>query len=180
MDNNKNDNIKKVIKFYFVWSEDKEAQWLRDMANKGWHLKNASIFYYTFEKGDSEDFVYQFDFRMNSSKEEKEYLDLFKASGWEFINRLGGWYYFRKLYKEGGQNEIYSDKESLKQKYKKLLGFLLLTGFPLFFNFFTILRPYGQSGFYKYFWPFNTFLFVIWLYAFIRIIIYVRKLSKEE
>ncbi len=179
MTKEKSKKIKKVIKLYFVWSEDKEEQWLRNMANQGWHLKKASLFNYTFEKGEPKDFVYQFDFRMNSSKDEKEYLDLFKESGWTLINRLGGWYYFRKIYKEGEQNEIYSDKESLKQKYKKLLGFLLLTGFPLFFNFLTILRPYGQSSFYKYFWPFNTFILVLWLYAFIRIFFYIKKLSRE-
>lgn len=177
---NKEKTIKRVSKVYFVWSEDKEAQWLSDMSKKGWHLKKASIFNYTFEKGESVDYIYQFDFRMNSSKDEKEYLELFKGSGWEFINRMGGWYYFRKPYREGELNEIYSDKESLKQKYKKLLRFLLLAGFPLFYNFFIIFRNYGRSGFYRYFWPFNTIILILWLYAFIRILLYVRKLTREQ
>ena len=173
-------NIKKVIKFYFVWSEDKEAQWLRNMSNKGWHLIKASIFNYTFEKGDPDDFIYQFDFRMNPSKDEKEYLEIFKISGWESINKVGGWYYFRKIFKKGEQNEIYSDKESLKQKYKKLLGFLFIVGLPLYYNFFIVFRNYEKSGFYKYFWFFNTFFLILWLYAFIRIIFYVKKISKEQ
>ena len=169
---------KRVRKLFFVWGEQKEAAWLRKMSNQGWHLVKASLGKYHFEKGEPGDFVYQFDFSMKSTKDEAEYLKIFREAGWEFINRLGGWYYFRKPYLEGELNEIYSDRESLKQKYRKLLFFLFLTGFPLIYNFFIIFRVNGRTDFYRYFWFFNGFILIMWLYAFIRTILYMRTLTK--
>ncbi|MEN8223105.1 MAG: DUF2812 domain-containing protein [Acidobacteriota bacterium] len=174
---NREKEVKRVAKTFFIWSEKKEARWLNEMSKKGWHLKKASVLYYTFEKGEPGDFVYQFDFRFGSTKDEKEYIGLFEGAGWELINKQGAWYYFRKLYREGEQNEIYSDRESLKKKYRTILTFLFLVGLPLIFNFFTVFRSYGRSGFYKYFWPFNTIILILWIYAVIRIIIYMRSES---
>lgn len=174
-----NENIKTVRKFFFVWDEDKEANWLREMSNNGWHLTKASFFKYTFKSGVPKDYVYQFDFSMDAHKNKEEYFEIFKSGGFEFISNLGGWYYFRKEYNENEVNEIYTDKKSLKEKYKKLMFFLMLTGIPLFYNFFIIFRHYGKTNFYFYFSILNDLILVLWLYAFIRVIIYVRKIGKE-
>ena len=169
-----NKKRKLVIKFFFVWSEHKEAQWLRKMSLQGWHLVKASLFNYTFEKGEPRDFNYQFDFAINTRAKEEEYLELFHTAGWELINRFGSWYYFRKPADEHGQ-EIYTDASSLKQKYRRVLMILLATGLPLLLN----LRLFSRStagSFYQYFMVFNLCLFVLWVYAFVRIILYMRKL----
>jgi len=165
------------IRTFFVWSEKKEQAWLEEMSRKGWHLKKASFWRYTFEKSKPVNFVYQFDFRFGSSKDVEEYLGIFREAGWELISRSGGWHYFRKPFREGEQNRIYSDRESLKKKYRTILAFLLITGIPLFHNFLIIFRRPGLTGFYQYFWPVNTLFLILWIYAVIRIFLYMKRLS---
>lgn len=135
--------VKRVVRTYFVWSEKKEARWFREMSARGWHLKKASPLFYTFENGEPRDLVYQFDFRFGSSGDEAEYLDIFREAGWERVCRVGGWYYFRKDRREGEQNRIYSDRESLRKKYR-------------------------------------TLLLLMWIYAIIRISMYMRKGEEDR
>ncbi len=170
---------KTFVKFFFVWSEDKEAIWLREMANKGWHLVRASVFNYTFRKGEPADYVYQFDFRLKAYKDETEYLEIFTDAGWEYINRVFGWYYFRKKYREGEQNEIYSDKESLIQKYKKLLFFMVLCLLPLIYSMLSMVLTSERFIFSRAVLYFDLAILLLWGYAFIRVIRYVRKLSRK-
>ncbi len=173
-----------MIKFYFAWDEDKEAGWLKEMSNSGWHLKGYSPFKYTFKKGEPADYVYQFDFRINSD-DKKEYLEIFSESGWTFITKFSGWYFFRKLYQAGEQNEIYSDKESLNGKYGKLLKFSMFSLLPLLLSLFifiilTVLDSNfeGEFGYFKYFWIIVGLFLIGWLYAFIRIVLIKQKKNK--
>ncbi len=178
-----NKNIKKVTKFYFAWDEDKEAHWLNEMSNKGWHLKGYSLFKYTFEKGAPKNFIYQFDYRLKTANDE-EYLELFSDSGWTFITKFSGWYFFRKIYQEGEQNEIYSDDESLKGKYNKLIKFSMFSLFPLLSALFLLIiltvidsNFEGVFKISKYFWIIIGFILIGWLYAFIRIVLVKQKKS---
>ena len=179
--NNKDNTkqVKKVIRVFFVWSETKEAEWLNKMSRDGWHLIKVSVFFYIFEKGEPENFVYQFDFRLGSSEDEEEYLEIFRSAGWELVNQFGAWYYFRKPWREGEQNRIYSDRESLKKKYMTILFFLFLVGLPLFINLFIFQDRGGLSRFYSWFWPVNTFFFVLWLFAVVRIFIYMKRVTRK-
>lgn len=49
--------------------------------------------------------------------------------------RFGGWYYFSKVKREGEEADLlFGDNHSKRQKVHRILAFLLLTGFPLYFQ----------------------------------------------
>ena len=75
--------------------------------------------------------VYQFDFQMLHKESEAAYLELFED--WELVLRFGGWYYFRKE-RDGIYDQIYSDVSSTRKLFLRLIGFLALVGFPLYYQ----------------------------------------------
>jgi len=137
---------KHVWKVFFAWQEEKEAAWLSAMSASGWHLNSVGLFNYSFVLGVPEDFIYQFDFIILKKADESEYLQMYADAGWERIDRIGSWYYFRKPVSAGGSLEIYTGKEGLKNKYKRLLLFLFLVTFPVFYNLFVWPRYYANES----------------------------------
>ncbi len=119
-------------KVFFAWQADKEKQWLEDLAKQGYVLEDIKLFTYTFSKQEPQDLVYQFDFQILSKANEAEYLELFED--WTFIKRFGGWYYFRKPKDSTNTNEIYNDNISKSAMFKRIIGFLALVGFPLYYQ----------------------------------------------
>lgn len=119
-------------KVFFAWQAEQEKQWLEDMARQGYVLEDIKLFTYIFSKQEPQDLVYQFDFQILSKSNEGEYLGLFED--WTFIKRFGGWYYFRKPRDASNTNEIYSDNSSKSAMFKRIIGFLALTGFPLYYQ----------------------------------------------
>ena len=52
----------KKFRWFWAWDDEKEEQWLREMAQKGWHLLSVSIpGNYTFEQGAPKGYVYRLD-----------------------------------------------------------------------------------------------------------------------
>lgn len=166
-----------IRKLFFAWNMDKEKQFLEDQAKKGLKLFKVSLGKYTFIEADPEDVVYQFDFQMLGKADLEEYLSM--CEDWELVQQFGGWLYLRKP-SDGKENRIYSNVQSVKSMYHRLMGFLLLVGFPLYYQtfiMFPILREEGIGTFYKYFMPFAYVLTFLHLFALIRIFISYRKLN---
>lgn len=122
----------KIKKVFFAWQMDKEQAWLEDMAKQGYVLKAIKPFRYYFEKGDPVDLVYQFDFQFMSKKNEPEYLEIFKE--WTLASKLGGWYYFYKERIDDEKDSIFSDNDSKSGLFKRIIGFLALVAFPLYYQ----------------------------------------------
>ncbi len=124
--------LKRCFRLFWVWQEDKEVKWLRQMALKGWHLINVFIFVYTFEKREPRDIIYYRDFKSIKKRDVDEYLDIFKEAGWKYICRQGNWFYFSSP-ADNKYKEVYSDNHSRLEKYRILL-LTHIVFMPILFN----------------------------------------------
>ena len=142
-----NKNYKSVLKVFFVWQDDLEEKWLRSMSLSGWHLVGiSSLIRYHFVKGDPEDYNYKLDFGYVSDKE--DYIDIFEKAGWEYIDKMFLWRYFRKHSKASEIEEIYTDNQSKidrnKSIIKMLYGALLINIVPSSVFIFNLLFNHNE------------------------------------
>lgn len=119
-----------IHKVFWAWDDEKEETWLSQMAQSGWHLAQVKLFTYIFVAGEPRDFVYRLDL-MPTVKKKDEYFQLFHDAGWEHVDKLVGWEYWRKEVKPGQDPEIFTDQESKSRKYKLLLRIELIAGILL-------------------------------------------------
>jgi len=158
--------------FFPVWQEGRESRWLRSMSAKGWHLKRVCLVFFQFEKGEPADYEYTLDFIIEANTDMQEYRGLIEDSGWQYIDNMSGWQYFRIDADKAKDAEIYTDEDSLKGKYRRVLAILSLSGLPLFIMFLTgsMNRPYITGTFLIYL---IGCLMVFMLYAIIRMLLLV-------
>jgi hypothetical protein len=175
---------KVVNKWFFVWNGDREKQWLEEMALKGYRLRKVQFGKYIFQESKPEKLVYQFDFRNWSSKMgEEEYLQLYEDTGWEFISRFGGWYYFVHKAQEGCPDiSIFNNNQSKRTMYRRLVLFLIITGLPLYIQTFIIFpqmpsSAYGFPNFYFFFRIIASLLTFAHMLALARVAFMYRKMK---
>jgi hypothetical protein len=170
---------KKIRKFkwFWAWQDEAEEEWLRDMSKNGWHLDRIGFpTVYTFEAGEAQDFVYRLDYRSYYKMDKEDYLQLFNDAGWEYVEEMAGWHYFRQAARSGEDLEIYTDSESKIGKYVRLLAFLGILMLPLFFAIISLSRaPYSWISVIR---VFNFLLFVLYVYAMIRLLLRIRELKR--
>ncbi len=170
----------KERKLFFAWQLEKEKAYLEQKSRDGFTLKKIGFGTYYFEKSDARDVVFQFDFRPLHRKDEKEYLSLYEE--WEYVGRFSSWYYFRKERVEGEEHQIFSNVESKREMLRRLLGFLLLTGFPLYYQviiFFPNMEVSSIRGFYQFFKPFVYVVLALHSYALLKLALLYNKLKKD-
>lgn len=135
----KTKTIKKRVRFFSAVDWEKEEEYLRKQHSEGWKFVKFTGSHYVFEKCEPEDVVYQLDFK-GDEKNMDEYIQMFKDCGWEYLQDMNGYSYFRKPAAEMKENEegIFCDNESrlemLKNIYRKRIS-------PLFVIFFMIIIP---------------------------------------
>jgi hypothetical protein len=170
-------------KWFFAWGEKKEQKFLEDMALKGYKLSSVGIGRYTFEEFPPCELMYQFDFKGLKQNDLDEYLQIYEDDGWELVARLSSWYYFCKKKEDGAEISAFNDNASQKEKYKRLLIFLAITGFPVYYQgliFFPSLLATGHiETFYQFFLFILYPIMILHFYAVIRILLRFRKLSTE-
>ncbi|MCK8058376.1 MULTISPECIES: DUF2812 domain-containing protein [unclassified Fusibacter] len=141
--------MKKVVyKALFAWQEEKEAAFLEEMGRQGWLLVDVLPFRYTFVEGQADEYVYQFDYSRMSAGQYMENQRFLESFGWEKVTQLLGWHYYRGLRSELESVELYTDQDSLKDKYKHLFRlFAILGGINLmsFINLMNISQRAGGS-----------------------------------
>lgn len=166
-------------KLFFAWQQAKEKEYLEQKALNGFLLTKVGFGYYEFEESEPKDMVYEFDFRVISKKELKEYLELF--TDWELVMQYGGWLYFRK--ERTLNNEIYNDNSSKKEMFRRLIGFILLTGFPLYYQVLIMFPRLRESGglstFYLYFRPLVYFILLLHTYALVKLLLILRSYNRS-
>ncbi|SNZ10519.1 Protein of unknown function [Terribacillus aidingensis] len=134
-------------KFNIFFDFEKEEQWLNDQLQKGYRCTNISALgIYTFEKTDKS-YVLRLDYQDYLSKERfKHYKETYEDFGWSYINSpcwLGGTRYWQK---EGdNKNVIFSDRQSKRNYYRKLMYFSAVVSVMLLFISYLI---YQDTGFY--------------------------------
>lgn len=103
---------KTVFKWFDITQHEEEQEYLREMHRNGWKLQRVQWAFYTFVQCEPEDVVYQLDY--NQSIENKtEYLQMFFDCGWEYIQDMMGYSYFRKPASAmRGEEGIFCDHES--------------------------------------------------------------------
>jgi hypothetical protein len=125
-------------KWIWGWEDDKEETWLHEMSLNGLHLRSVDApGLYRFEKGQPKNYYYRLDFKSTPVNDFDEYCQLFVDAGWDHVEQYFGWQYFRKEAHPGEIPEIFSDNASKIEKYKRLLGFLLIIN-PILLIGFTI------------------------------------------
>jgi hypothetical protein len=115
-------NQLKRTKFFPLWQEEKEMDWLSTMSRQGWHLKSKGYMTYWFEKGENTEYIYNIDYKLTADKDIDEYMSIYDDAGWEFVDSYTNWHYFRTI---KGSKTIYCDVESKKRRLKKILMLLL-------------------------------------------------------
>ncbi|AVR00299.1 hypothetical protein OBCHQ24_15215 [Oceanobacillus iheyensis] len=111
-------------RFKVFFNIEKEEEWLNEQLQKGYRCTDISgLGVYTFENTDKK-YVMQLDYQDNLSKEKLEdYKEIYEDYGWNYIqrSRLSGIRYWQK--EEDGQNEIFSDRQSKGNYYKRLMRY---------------------------------------------------------
>lgn len=125
---------KNIFKVFFAWQEGKEEEWLRKMSNQGWHLNKTGFLNYEFVKGDPKDIIYKFDYKPFRNEKIDDYITLFEDSGWEYVARFAGWFYFRTEAKGNLNLELYNDNASKIRKYTTLRWVLIFACGPVVYN----------------------------------------------
>lgn len=166
------------FKLFPAWQDEKEENWLRQMSLQGWHLSRLGFpGFYFFEKGAPQDYAYRLDF-ITDSKKKQDYYQIFRDAGWEHLGEMSAWQYFRKPSAGGSPPEIYTDPQSKSQKYRRLLGFLLIFLPLLMINSRTVLE-HGDSFAGGIIAAFYFVIFILYIYAVIKIALRVIQLDKK-
>lgn len=119
---------KLIEKQIFYISEFKQEEaWLSFMHRQGWRLVKPCTYKYEFEKCEAEDWVYQLDFKENSTADE-DYIQMFADYGWEYVDRYRNWFYFRKKRVEGEEMHIYNDNQSKLEMCRRIINGQLVWG----------------------------------------------------
>lgn len=112
----------KIFKVFF--DIEKEEQWLNKQLQQGYRCTNISgIGRYTFKKTDKR-YVIRIDYQDYLPKNKnEEYKTIYKDFKWNHIagHRLGGRQYWQK--EDDGQNDIFSDRQSIANYYKRFIGY---------------------------------------------------------
>lgn len=127
----------------------KEEQWLNEHLQQGYLCtKINGLGIYTFKKTNKH-FVMRLDYHGYLSKEKfGEYKNIYIDFGWSCIqsSRFGGIQYWQK--ENENQSEIFSDRQSIKNYYKRLMGYSTMWGLLSLFFQFMIFKSSGASELY--------------------------------
>ncbi|WP_066496759.1 DUF2812 domain-containing protein [Abyssisolibacter fermentans] len=178
--------MRKVVrKMFFAWNEEKEKKFLEDMALKGYRLIKVNLGKYTFEKDKPKKLIYQFDFRGYDKMSEENYLQIYEDAGWDCVYKYGSWYYFCKEWSEDEVDlSLFNDNESKRKKYQRLMFFLMITGFPLYYQTLIFFPNMSESklefpSFYFFFRIFALILTGLHIFAVIKILLKYKKLQNK-
>jgi len=171
--------IIKKFRWFWAWQDEAEEAWLGEMSRKGYHLTSAGLpGIYTFNKGEPRDYVYRLDYKSFYKKDKQEYLQLFEDAGWEYLDEMSGWQYFRKEARPGELTEIFTDVESKIAKYKNILIFLGIIYVSLFINSVLVIFRINPYPWWAGVQAIFLIILVFFIYAIIRLLMRIRQLKK--
>jgi hypothetical protein len=138
-----------IRKWFWIWQQDQEKKFLEEQAKKAYVLIEVKVFKYIFDKRETKNLIYQMDFRGLGGKiSQEEYLQIYEDAGWTSVPSGNGWYYFYQEAKSNVNLSLFNDFESQRKAYIRLIGFLALIGFPLYFYIIYAIPNLQVSGFF--------------------------------
>lgn len=119
-----------LTKFKWFWYDQDEAQeqWLRQMAQQGWHMRSVFGVLWRFDWGSPADVVYRTDYLRKAPA--PDYQQLLQDAGWEHVTESGGWHYWRAAAVPGQTQELFTDMASRRAKFTRLLPIVALGVLP--------------------------------------------------
>lgn len=174
-------------RFSFVWNYEKDESWLTGLSAQGLHLVKPGVFRNEFEKNSAVRYVYRMDYQKISSKANlDEYKALFEDSGWEHVDCLFGWHYFRKPFREGESYDIYTDRLSVKLLFKRVqltLGVVALANLALLFmnapKLFSETRSQLMGSMFAFLVPLELLCVLLLAYGCLRFQQKIKKLDEQ-
>jgi hypothetical protein len=175
-------SVVRRFKWFWVWQDETEENWLGEMSEKGYHLISVNIpCIYTFRKEQPRHYIYRLDYQHFKKNDKQEYLQLFKDSGWEYLGNMLAWQYFRKEFVSVGINEIFTDNQSKRAKYKRVLGLLAISFITILAIFLERVLNTSQYSSYPWWGNVHVFLLIVLMaltYAIIKVVLRMHKLRK--
>lgn len=178
--------MKREFHIFTLTDYEKEEVYLRDMHKKGWKLHHVTLpGFYHFTEAEPEDVVYRLDFNPDSNEDKDAYTQLFADYGWEYLQDMNDYSYFRKPCEEGDMNrEIFSDDKSrldmlgriFRRRMIPVLVIFMLVYCPQFFR---VLAGPVYDPAYPYLVGFMSLFFLLYLYLFIHMGIGFWRLNKK-
>ena len=109
-----------MTKFRLYLNKDKETTWINEMAAKGYALKSFFAGFYSFEKCEPGEYVYQIDFGSKMYSVSDDYREFMAENNIEIVCLWGYWIILRKRADEG-KFVLYTDVDSSIEHYTKIL-----------------------------------------------------------
>lgn len=154
-------------KWFWVWQDEKEEAWLGEMALTGWKLESVQPpWFYNFVRSKPSNAYYYLDFP-NPQKigNLNQYITEIQADGWEYVGKMGGWQYLRRIIK------------SKAEKYQHVMTFLV--GFlPVMLLWFPLLDNRLCSPFYEIFGLLYIILLILFTLSICKIYRHITGLRK--
>lgn len=132
--------MKREFHYFTLTDYEKEEVYLREMHQKGWKFHHVTVpGVYYFEACTPEDVVYRLDFNPDRKENMADYIQLFSDYGWEYLQDMNDYSYFRKPCDLGEMDtEIFSDDKSRLEMLSRIFRWRML---PLLIVFFLCILP---------------------------------------
>ena len=163
--------------------DQKEQQWLNEMADKGWYFKKFSFPFYTFEQGEPGEYVYRTEVLKNFGfgQEVKDYLDFVQEAGIEVVQKRLTWVCFRQ-HKSEGEFELYSDVASKLSYVNRVYAIFMIIAainIAVAVSNSIYMGLYGSTHVTSFIAGFNTGAFFVLLFPLAKAFIRKRNIKKE-
>ena len=112
-----------VYKWFWVWSFEKEEDWLNEMAMNGWVLESVGFATYHFVRCEPG----EYSVRLEMHPYDESYVSFMEETGAEFVGRMMMWIYFRKKSADG-PFDLFSDIDSRISHLDKIGKMLSILG----------------------------------------------------
>lgn len=111
-----------MTKFRLYMDIDAETDWLNRLAERGYALKKYFLGFYTFEKTEPGEYIYQIDLLESVMGDRRDFEEFMEETGVEVVAQWYRWVYLRKEAAEG-PFEMYTDNESKIENYRRIRNF---------------------------------------------------------
>jgi len=167
--------IKKEFHFFDIMQYEEEGEYLRKMHQHGWRFIYVSLpGIYHFEECEPEDVIYQVDYNKEGRMHKAEYVEMFQDCGWEYLQDMAGYSYFRKPASKMalGEKGIFCDDASRIEMMERVLRGRLCPLLPLFclmiFQFAALCKLSGFTALIMLL-PLEVVMIIFYLRIFMRV-----------
>lgn len=108
-----------MTKFKLLFNKDEETVWINDLAGQGWAMRSFFLGFYSFERCQPGEYLYQIDFADKFGHLSRDYREFMEEMGVEIVCQWGFWVILRRHAQEG-PFELYTDVESTIEHYRKI------------------------------------------------------------